>query len=148
MLNRMRALSHMMVIMLILTHFTTSGQEDFSNGRVLGIGAQVGFPVIGISVRFWIQDAYGLEADYLPFFFVEVATLRGLMKIVNNPVADLYIAGGSTFQGSSLLCTHIAMGIEYSFAYEVALNTEVGIAAYVLTPGFAILFGGGIHFYF
>jgi len=126
------------------------GQDDLSDGRILGIGAQVGFPVIGMSVRFWIQDSYGLEADYFPLliFSVEVTTIRGLMKIVNNPVADLYIAGGSTFQGSSLLCTHMAMGIEYSFAYEVALHTEVGIAAYVLTSGFAILFGGGIYFYF
>jgi len=125
---------------------------DLSDGRALGTGFQVDFPLFyGASMRFWFYDldmfgieviAFGSDLDYDA---IVETTVRGLGKFYDSRVTDFYIAVGVTYK-YSLLVPHVALGVEVSISSEIAVNFEVGVGA---TGGDTIPFlGGGVHFYF
>ena len=125
---------------------------DLSDGRGLGTGFQVDFPLFyGASMRFWFYDldlfgveviAFGSE-DYHEEFFE--ATVRGLGKFFDSRVTDFYVAVGLTYK-YYMLIPHVALGMEISVSNETAFNLEAGVGVYGNST--IPFLGGGMHFYF
>lgn len=138
---------------------------DLSEGRLFGIGGQVLVPTLTtayISGRLWTSDNFGLEGDAGTISIPGVATFpsfmgRALLKFINQPTVDFYIAGGASivlFGGGPILLPVFggsatsfiaALGAEFSTAKNMAFSAEAGIA--IGGGGFAVLAGGSLHFY-
>ena len=125
---------------------------DLSDGRALGTGFQVNFPLFyGASMRFWFYDLdmFGIEviAFGSDLYHEEVfeTTVRGLGKFYDARVTDFYVAVGVTYKYFTLV-PHVALGMEVSISSEIAVNFEVGVGV-VGNDTYPFL-GGGVHFYF
>ena len=128
-----------------------SATADLSDGRTLGSGFQVDFPVFyGASMRFWFYRldllaveviAFGSDLEYDELL---EATVRGLCKFYDSVVTDLYGAVGMTYK-YDILIPHVALGVEVSLSSEIAVNFEAGIS--VVWGDTVPFLGGGVHFY-
>jgi len=132
--------------------------DNLSDGRTLGVGIQVDFPWGGlISARYWLSSVLGTEG--VLFLWGDQtglegsASLRALVRTVDAPVVDFYVAAGATVPFSSYSGTETILsvvgGIEFSvrFARNLAWNIEFG-GSYSTYGHIQMVLGAGIHFYF
>ena len=134
--------------------------QDYSAGRVFGIGAQVTFPIpsptspawpnmfpaTGLSTRLWLADLFGLDADFWVFPGFPSLAIRSLFKLFNSPIVDLYTGLGVAFF-ANVAPFQAVSGLEISLSRSLALNAEVGIFGLGGTAG-GVTAGLGVHFYF
>lgn len=139
---------------------TPSFSGDLSDGRGLGTGFQVDYPVFyGLSLRYWLYklDFFGIEVigyltesgDEWHSDEITELTVRGLLKFFDREVTDLYVAVGVTYKSYWYEpIVHIAGGLEWSISRNIAFNFEVGVAADFSGANLVPFVGGGLHFYF
>lgn len=127
--------------------------EDFSKGRLLGIGFEAtfppSFPASGLSVRLWFADLLGLEVDLWVVAEGPSFTIRSFLKLFNTEIVDIYTGAGVAFfglEGKLKTPFQALVGLEISFNRRLALNSEVG--AFLLDGKLGVTAGLGIHFYF
>lgn len=157
-------LTKLMVLLALLYCATTvSAAEDPSQTKGLAMGFQLTFPVLpphsvpasGLSIRFWLGDLIGFDAN---FFLVGTSlsfTPRALFKFVNLHLADLYAGAGMGFfaytplNDALMLYTPVQIftGLELRFIPNIAFTGEVGIFGLGGTRG-GVTGGLGVHFYF
>lgn len=138
----------------------TASAQDYSAGRVFGIGAQVTFPIVsptspawpnmfpatGLSSRLWLADLFGLEVDFWVFPGFPSFAVRSLFKLYNSPIVDLYTGLGVAFFNAAAPFQGMS-GLEISLSHSLALNAEVGIFGLGGTTG-GVTAGLGAHIYF
>ncbi len=135
-----------------------AADSDAGNGRMLGLGMEVGFPWGGlVSARYWFDSKFGVEG--IVFAWGNLADVTGtftgrvLYKLSDAEAVGFYIATGATIPfspyGENELIFSSAGGIEFSFPFapNLALNLEFG-GALSITGTFMMALGTGIHFYF
>ncbi len=146
------------VVLLAWGGLGLAEQENFSSGRTLGIGIQVGVPIEGlVSARYWFSPQVGAEGIFLLWGTAgELSgsvTGRVLYRVSDTQAVDFYIAAGATvpfspYANPTLTFSGVG-GIEFSFpfAQNLAWNLEFGLQA--STAGdLGMALGTGIHFYF
>lgn len=124
-------------------------------GLPLGVGMQFTVPaVFGISARYWMTDALGLEGDV--FLFSTDGDLWGmaggrvLVRLAHAEPAGFYLAaGGSLYFPERMTAASLCGGIDLAlpFARSLTVNVEFGFLWH-RGAGFGMAFGTGIHFYF
>ncbi len=151
------------LIMLALSAFSIRALENLSSQHGFGTGMQLTFPMrppqalpaSGMSLRVWISDFYGFEAN---FFIVGSAlsfTPRAFLKVINLEIADLYVGLGVGIfayappQNPLMLYMPVQglVGLEMRLTPRVALNGEIGVFGFGGTQG-GVTSGLGVHFYF
>ncbi|MFN4218452.1 MAG: hypothetical protein ACK4HB_04120 [Candidatus Bipolaricaulia bacterium] len=151
------------LIALVLSGFSVIALENLSSQYGFGTGMQLTFPMTppqalpasGMSVRVWISDFYGFEADFFVVGSALSFTPRAFVKVINLEIADLYIGAGVGIfayappQDALMLYTPLQglVGLEMRLTPRVALNGEVGIFGLGGTRG-GVTSGLGLHFYF
>ncbi len=150
-------------IVLTLSAFSAMAGENLSSQYGFGTGMQVTFPMrppqalpaSGMSVRVWISDFYGVEANFFVVGSALSFTPRVFLKVINLEIADLYVGVGMGIfayappQDALMLYTPLQglIGLEMRLTPRVALNGEVGIFGFGGTGG-GVTSGLGLHFYF
>ncbi len=151
------------VLVLALSAFSAMALENLSSQYGFGTGMQLTFPMTppqalpasGMSLRIWISDFYGVEADFFVVGSALSFTPRAFVKIINLEIADLYIGVGMGIfayappHDALMLYTPLQglVGLEMRLTPRVALNGEVGIFGFGGTRG-GVTSGLGLHFYF
>jgi len=132
--------------------------EDFSKGRLLGIGflatfSGPTFPASGLSTRLWFADLLGLEVDLWAVPAGASFTIRSFLKFFNTEIVDVYGgAGVAFFPGKEDAVTTFKIpfqglvGLEISLNRRLAMVSEVG--AVFLDGKLGVSAGLGVHFYF
>lgn len=132
--------------------------EDFSKGRLLGIGIEATFsskdapfPASGLSTRLWFADLLGLEVNISVVAGGPSFTMRSFLKFFNTEIVDFYGGAGVAFFGpGAKTALQILGGLEISMNRRVAINSEVG-ASFAFSDGkitLGVTAGVGLHFYF
>lgn len=140
-----------------------AADEDPSRDRGFGAGLQLTFPMAppnalpasGISLRFWLLDLFGFEADLFVVGSSLSFTPRAFLKIINLHLADLYAGIGLGLftymppQDALMLYTPLQglVGLEMRLTPYLAVNGEVGLFGLGGTKG-GVTSGLGVHFYF
>lgn len=137
-----------------------AAQEDYSVGRLFGIGAEVTapirspldpawpnmFPATGLSTRLWLADLFGVDVNFWVFPGFPSFALRTLFKFFNTSIVDIYTGlGMAFFNGATPF--QLVSGLEVSISRNLALNFEVGLFGLGGTSG-GVTAGLGAHFYF
>ncbi|MCX8103044.1 MAG: hypothetical protein N3E42_01170 [Candidatus Bipolaricaulota bacterium] len=151
------------LVVLTLSAYSTAALENLSSHYGFGTGMQLTFPMkppqalpaSGMSVRVWLSDSYGFEANFFVVGSALSFTPRAFLKVINLEIADLYIGLGVGLfayappQDALMLYTPLQglMGLEMRLTPRVALNGEVGIFGLGGTKG-GVTSGLGLHFYF
>ena len=150
-------------VMLLLVALGWSGfaqVEDFSKGRLLGIGflatfssKETPFPASGLSTRLWFADLLGLEVDLWAVPAGASFTIRSFLKFFNTEIVDFYGGAGVAFFPSKedTVTTFKVpfqglVGLEISLNRRLAMISEVG--AVFLDGKLGVSAGLGVHFYF
>ncbi len=132
--------------------------EDFSKGRLLGIGflatfSDPTFPASGLSTRLWFADLLGLEVDLWAVPAGASFTIRSFLKFFNTEIVDFYGGAGVAFFPSKedAVTTFKVpfqglVGLEISLNRRLAMISEVG--AVFLDGKLGASAGLGVHFYF
>jgi len=155
------ALNLVILCLLVASSLAVAQVEDFSKGRVFGIGLQFTaptdpsspsgiFPASGLSSRIWIIDLLGVEVDLFVVAGSPSFTMRALFKAFNLEIVDIYIGGGVAFYsfGGKLYTPFQGTGgLEISLSRNLALNAEVGFFGLGGVGG-GVTAGLGAHFYF
>jgi len=132
--------------------------ENLSTGRTFGIGIQTNAPWGGLlSGRYWFPSGFGAEG--VLFVWGDArgiegsGSIRTLIRAVDAPVVDFYVALGATvpfspYAGREAILSAVG-GIEFGvrFARNLAWNIEFGVG-YSTYRRIQMVLGGGIHFYF
>lgn len=150
-------------LVLALSAFSAMALENLSSQYGFGTGMQLTFPMTppqalpasGMSLRVWISDFYGFEANFFVIGSALSFTPRAFLKVINLEIADLYVGAGVGIfayappQDALMLYTPLQglVGLEMRLAPRVALNGEVGIFGLGGTRG-GVTSGLGLHFYF
>ncbi|MCS6936145.1 MAG: hypothetical protein NZ610_03155 [Candidatus Bipolaricaulota bacterium] len=153
----------LVLVAVLLGSVLASAAEDPSRATWLGTGFQLTFPVMpphtvpasGLSVRVWIADMIGFDANFFVVGMSLSFTPRVLFKFVNLPLADLYAGAGMGFfaytppNDALMLYTPVQVftGLEMRFIRNVAFVGEVGIFGLGGTRG-GVTGGLGVHVYF
>jgi hypothetical protein len=155
--------SSLALVVLALSAPSAIALENLSRQHGFGTGMQLTFPMrppqalpaSGMSVRVWISDFYGFEADFFVVGRALSFTPRAFLKVINLEIADLYVGLGVGIfayappQDALMLYTPLQglIGLEMRLTPRVALNGEVGIFGFGGTKG-GVTSGLGLHFYF
>ena len=156
-----KAIFSVVVILFIVSLASPSSlAQDLSTGRLLGIGAQVTFPIVspvspnwpnmfpatGLSTRLWLADLFGIDVDFWVFPGFPSFAFRSLFKVFNTMIVDIYTGlGMAFFNGATPF--QLVSGLEISISHNLALNAEVGLFGFGATSG-GVTAGLGAHFYF
>jgi hypothetical protein len=158
----MRKILFLVAVLLFITAaFTVLGaaQEDYSVGRLFGIGAEVTapirsptdpawpnmFPATGLSTRLWLADLFGIDVNFWVFPGFPSFAFRTLFKFFNTPIVDIYTGlGMAVFNGATPF--QLVSGLEVSISHNLALNFEVGVFGFGATSG-GVSAGLGAHLY-
>jgi hypothetical protein len=151
------------LLALTLSAFSAGALENLSSRYGFGTGMQLTFPMTppqalpasGMSLRVWISDLFGFEADFFVVGSALSFTPRAFFKVMNLEIADLYVGAGVGIfayappQDALMLYTPLQglIGLEMRLTPRVALNGEVGIFGLGGTKG-GVTSGLGLHFYF
>lgn len=151
------------LIVLTLSTFSAIALENLSSRHGFGTGMQLTFPMrppqalpaSGMSLRVWISDFYGFEANFFVVGSALSFTPRAFLKVINLEIADLYIGTGVGIfayappQDALMLYTPLQgfIGLEMRVTPRIALNGEIGIFGLGGTRG-GVTSGLGLHFYF
>lgn len=151
------------LVVLTLSAFSGTALENLSRQHGFGTGMQLTFPMrppqalpaSGMSLRVWISDFYGFEANFFVVGSALSFTPRAFLKVINLEIADLYIGLGVGIfayappQDALMLYTPLQglVGLEMRLTPRVALNGEIGIFGLGGTRG-GVTSGLGLHFYF
>ncbi|MCS6902905.1 MAG: hypothetical protein NZO41_01335 [Candidatus Bipolaricaulota bacterium] len=95
---------------IILGGLAAPGKAQFEitvesiENKSWGIGVQVGWPFIGLSIRYWVDELLGVEVNFMPMPSWDGAgkvgrldlniSARALWRLRNNPWIDFYGTGG------------------------------------------------------
>ncbi|MCR4404023.1 MAG: hypothetical protein NUW06_01785 [Candidatus Acetothermia bacterium] len=151
-----------LALVAIAAAFSVLGfaQEDYSAGRLFGIGAEVTapirspvdpawpnmFPATGLSTRLWLADLFGIDVNFWVFPGFPSFAIRTLFKFFNTSIVDIYTGlGMAFFNGATPF--QLVSGMEVSISRNLALNFEVGVFGFGATSG-GVSAGLGAHFYF
>jgi len=150
-------------LVLALSAFSATALDNLSSQYGFGTGMQVTFPMTpphalpasGMSVRVWVSDLFGFEANFFVVGSSLSFTPRAFFKVINLEIADLYVGAGVGLfaytppQDALMLYTPLQglIGLEMRLTPRVALNGEVGIFGLGGTKG-GVTSGLGLHFYF
>lgn len=151
------------LIVVALSGFSVTALENLSSQYGFGTGMQLTFPMrppqalpaSGMSLRIWISDFYGFEANFFVVGSALSFTPRAFLKVINLEIADLYVGLGVGIfayappQDALMLYTPLQglVGLEMRLTPRVALNGEIGIFGFGGTKG-GVTSGLGLHFYF
>ncbi len=155
--------SSVALLIVIAGAYSSTALENLSHQYGFGTGMQLTFPMTppqalpasGMSVRLWISDLFGAEANFFVVGSALSFTPRVFFKVINLEIADLYIGAGVGIfayappQDALMLYTpwQALVGLEIRLTPRVALNGEVGIFGLGGTRG-GVTSGLGLHFYF
>ncbi len=153
----------LVLIVLALSAFSVIALENLSSQYGFGTGMQLTFPMrppqalpaSGMSLRVWVSDFYGFEANFFVVGSALSFTPRAFLKVINLEIADLYIGLGVGIfayappQDALMLYTPLQglVGLEMRLTPRVALNGEIGLFGLGGTRG-GVTSGLGLHFYF
>ncbi len=150
-------------MVLALSAFSAMALENLSSQYGFGTGMQLTFPMrppqalpaSGMSLRVWISDRFGFEANFFVIGSALSFTPRAFLKVINLEIADLYVGGGVGIfayappQDALMLYVpfQALVGLEMRLTPRLALNGEVGVFGFGGTRG-GVTSGLGLHFYF
>ena len=147
-----------LVLLVAVAGLALAQEENLSEGRALGIGMQIGFPIGAlISGRYWFTPEVGAEGIFFLWGdvggFEGTVTTRFLYRVSDTPTVDFYTALGATFPFSSYGETDAIFsgvgGIEFSFPFAGSLSWNVEFGVALSTQGeVTMAIGTGLHFYF
>lgn len=159
----MRSIKTITVALIIVIASVFSVVADPSRQHGFGTGLQLTFPMkpphalpaSGMSLRMWVGDLFGFEANFFVVGSSLSFTPRAFVKVVNLPLADLYLGVGVGIfaytppQDALMLYTPLqgVVGLEMRLTPHLAVNGEIGIFGLGGTKG-GVTSGLGLHFYF
>lgn len=162
-MKKIIAIGSLALVALLMSAFSAMALENLSKQHGFGTGMQVTFPMkpphalpaSGMSLRVWLADLYGFEANFFVVGSSLSFTPRAFLKVINLEIADLYVGlGVSAFayappQDALMLYTPLQgiVGLEMRLTPRIALNGELGIFGLGGTKG-GVTSGLGLHFYF
>ncbi len=151
------------LIVLVASACVVVAVEDLSRENGFGTGLQLTFPMTpphalpasGMSLRIWLVDLFGFEANFFVVGSSLSFTPRAFLKAINLPLADLYLGVGVGIfaytppQDALMLYTPLQgfVGLEMRLTPHLAVNGEVGLFGLGGTKG-GVTSGLGLHFYF
>lgn len=162
-MKRIITIGSLVLAALAMSAFPVIALENLSKQHGFGTGMQLTFPMTppqalpasGMSLRVWVSDLFGFEADFFVVGSALSFTPRAFLKVINLEIADLYVGGGVGIfayappQDALMLYTPLQglVGLEMRLTPRVALNGEIGIFGLGGTKG-GVTSGLGLHFYF
>ncbi|MCS7197943.1 MAG: hypothetical protein NZ930_04595 [Candidatus Bipolaricaulota bacterium] len=162
-MKKIIAIGSLALVALLMSVFSAMALENLSRQHGFGTGIQLTFPMepphalpaSGMSLRVWLADLYGVEANFFVVGSALSFTPRAFLKVINLEIADLYVGlGVSAFvyappQDALMLYTPLQgiIGLEMRLTPRIALNAELGIFGLGGTRG-GVTSGVGLHFYF
>ena len=151
------------LMMFVASVCAVAAVEDLSRENGFGTGLQLTFPMTpphalpasGMSLRIWLADLFGFDANFFVVGSALSFTPRAFLKVINLSLADLYLGIGVGIfayappPDALMLYTPLQglVGLEMRLTPHIAVNGEVGIFGFGGTKG-GVTSGLGLHFYF